>query len=355
MKNVEWLSKKLKINLHPKFEKLISDTNLKLRQNLNNKEILEQIKTNFYKLKRFAQFNIHKIKTADEFSKFLAEFEIVFKDLEIEKLYNDATIKHLNEFEKLDLFRQFFYIATPIYNNSNLDFIKGGICYHWALFFYNLFSEIDKENKLKKELALFTPEYNHGVFVLSFSNTKVIIDPYSKSLGLVNPVIKGRKVYLGAVFNNLIFWEIIDEENITLKVNETEIITPKIFTNKQKFIENINYTFSRFLNIKTFVEGKPTWLQIRETKDTLLINFNWQILEREKLFIKDDVVFLFMEKWEVSTYEILLAILGLKENFLNTEIKKSLKVLAKKIPKDHLIEKLELKDVIEMFKEKPKN
>jgi predicted membrane-bound dolichyl-phosphate-mannose-protein mannosyltransferase len=96
-----------------------------LKANLEDVVILDRIKRNFNKLMKFSRYFISKIETEKDFEEFLVGFERILKELEIEKLYNNTTIKDIHNFDKLNLFQQFFYISIPIYNSGKVpNFIK---------------------------------------------------------------------------------------------------------------------------------------------------------------------------------------------------------------------------------------
>lgn len=354
MKNIEWISNWKNFKLSPKLEFITRETNQLLRSNLEDKEIMKNIKTNFNKLVRFSKYFINKIKNEKDFEEFLVWLEIILKDLKIEKLHNTTTIKNIKNFSKLNLLQQFFYISIPIYNKwQTPDFIKWWICYNWALFFYNLFEQIDKNNKLTKNLVLFTPEYNHWAFIVWFKNRKFLIDPYAKSNWLITEIKEWNKIYLWAILKELIFWEIIDKNNLKLKA-EWKTFSPKIYKTKLNFIKNIKS--KSILEIKTYIEGKATQLSIKDmSENSVLIFLNWKPFEREKIFVKDDIMNIYMEK-SFSTrleekYKLLLAILWFHDEFLNSETKKQLKAIAGKINEEYIFEKFWLKEDIEMFKQ----
>jgi len=204
MKNIENLSKWQ--DLPKKVKNITKKANTLLQSNLDENNTLSEIKKIFNKLIRFSKYNIDKIQTEKEFISFLKWFEQVFKELDIAKLYNSTSRWDYKNFDNLDLFKQFFYITTPLMTTQNFSFIKWWVCYHWSLFFNNLFSEIDKNNKLSKDLIIFNPTYDHGVFQIWFKNKKFIIDPYSKENWLLTEVKKWNKVYLSALAWDSIYW-----------------------------------------------------------------------------------------------------------------------------------------------------
>jgi len=344
MKNIEW-KKGFTQELHPKIKRIINETNSFLEKNLSDDTILNEIKLNFIKILKFAKVSIKKIKTEEEFKQFMEAFWQLLKEIKIEKLYNNATLKNINEFSKLDLFSEFFYITTPLNNHSNYPFLKGWTCSHWSIFFFKLFKELDKENKLYKRLLRFSA---HSACIVWFKNKKYIIDPFAKKLWLLTEIKKWNKVYLWANVSWSILWEIIDEKKLKIKY-WNELIIPKKFNNIQNFIKSANN--NQFLEVKTYHYWKSIHLVIKDFLTYLEINLNWKKIYREKITAQDDIISIYMREKNPKNYKILLLLMWLNEKFLDKNILKKVKIIAKKIDIDYLLEKLDLKEAVKMFQD----
>ncbi len=346
MKNIENISKWQK--LPRKIDFLTREANQYLRSNLENKEILQGIKKIFDKLVRFAKYNIEKIETEEDFISFLRWFEQVFKELDIAKLYNSTNRWNYENFDNLNLFKQFFYITTPLMTTKSFSFIKWWVCYHWSLFFYNLFSEIDKKNKLSKELIIFNPTYDHGVFQIWFKNKKFIIDPYAKENWLITEVKKWNKVYLSVLDWESIYGEINDTKQLKLQVWKLEF-SPDSFDKKNDFIDNIKSS-NELINIKTYIKWKPIHIVIDDAWKDIIINYKWDLFMKEKEFALMDLVWLYMEWKKVKKIDILLALTWFDKNSISKENLNELKIIAEKIDTNYLFKKLKIDKDIEMFK-----
>ncbi|MCD5383003.1 hypothetical protein LR002_02675 [Candidatus Gracilibacteria bacterium] len=317
---------------------------------LKNEEILKNFKKVFDKLIRFGQFFIGKIKNEKDFEEFLIGFENIFKELEIEKVYNTTTIGALSNFEKMDLIMQFFYISTPIKNPENFNFIKGGVCYHWVIFYKKLFEEIDKNNILEKELISFLPDFQHGVFSIGFGNKKFIIDPYAKG-NFITKFKQGEKIYLGAIEDQSLFGEVKNKNTINYGDQEIKV---QSFDEEEQFIDNI-YS-DQFINIKTYLNGNSLHLIVKDISDSIYTilsknNKNTKEFIIDKEFALIDIVGLYMEAngKKVNNYKILIELIG-HENIVDQETKNQLKIIADKINIETVFEKLGIKEDIEMFK-----
>jgi len=346
MKNIENISKWAK--LHPKIQWLIEDTNHYLVSDLEKWETIKKIKEIFDKLLRFGRFWITKIETEKDFEEFMKSFEQIFKELEIDKLYNNTSRGNYEEFNNLDLFKQFFYITTPLLTNKNFTFIKWWVCYHWSIFFYNLFEHIDKNNKLDKKFIDFNPEFDHWVFQIWFKNKKYIIDPYSKGNGLLTEIKEWNSIYMWAILANLRFGKFTkNTDKVEILLWEKKII-PKTYKDKKEFINDLT-PWDKLVNIKTYLNWKPIHINISIFDEDLLIEYKSEKLLQDKEFAIMDVVWLFMEKTKVSNLDILLALIGFKEGQLSKNIYTELKIIASKINKDFIFKKLWIEEDIKMF------
>lgn len=331
-------------NRPEKIKNITNQANTLLEWNLNEKEIIQNFKNVFDKLVRFWKFFIKKIENEKDFEEFLIWFENIFKDLEIEKLYNSTNSWNLSQFDKMNLFMQFFYISTPLKNSENFDFIKWWVCYHWALFYKNLFEEIDMENKLEKKLVSFLPKFQHWVFSIWFWDKEFIIDPYSK-WDFLKEVKKWNEIYLGAINSELLFWKV--KNNDTLIYWEKELNLKK-FENDEDFIEDVY--LDELINIKTYLNWNIIHLIVKDLQDEILINLNWNQFIREKEFSLTDMVWLYLEWKKIDNYKLLISLLWFDENIIDKKIKNQIKIIANKINMDSVIEKLWIKEEIEMFK-----
>jgi len=348
--------------LHPKIKKITKKANDLLLSDLDEKNTLSEIKKIFTKLIKFSKTQITKIKTEEDFITFLRWFEQIFKELDIAKLYNSTNRWDYKSFDNLDLFMQFFYIATPLMTTKNFSFIKWWVCYHWSLFFNNLFTEIDKNNKLSKNLILFNLPYNHWVFQIWFKNKKFIIDPYAKKNWLITEVKEGNEMYLTNSWKNAIYWKIIEnDQEIILKTN-VWILKPKIYTKKINYIDNIKVNDNEFINIKTYKEWKPIHIIINDSDSDIIITYRWRMFSKDKEFSIIDLVWLYMEKKKVKKIDMLFAltwfwkngkinkdILSEFNNLNESEIIDEFKILAEKINTDYLFKKLKIDKDIEMM------
>jgi len=347
MKNIENISKWQK--LPSKIEDITKKANDLLLSNLDENNTLTEIKNIFNKLIRFSKFNIEKIKTEEDFIIFLKWFEQVFKELDIAKLYNSTNRWNYENFDNLNLFKQFFYITTPLMSKKNFSFIQWWVCYHWSLFFHNLFTKIDKNNKLSKNLIIFNPTYDHGVFQIWFKNKKIIIDPYAKENGLITEVKEGNKLYLSALDWESIYGTVKNSDNnLELQVWKWEF-TPDIFGNKDDFINNVKSS-KELINIKTYKEWKPIHIIIKDSDSEIIINYKWEMFSRDKEFSLIDVVWLYMEWKKVKKLDILFALTWFDKNSVSEKILDEFKILAEKINTDYLFKKLKIGKDIEMMK-----
>ena len=178
---------------------------------------------------------------------------------------------------------------------NNFSFIKWWVCYHWSLFFFNLFTKIDKNNKLSKKLVIFNPTYNHWVFQIWFKNKKFIIDPYAKDNWLITEVKEWNKLYLSALAWESIYWKIIDTNNLKLQVGKINF-NANIFNNQNDFINNIKNS-NELINIKTYIQWKPIHIIIKDSDSKIIINYKWEMFSRDKEFLLIDLVWLYI-KWK---------------------------------------------------------
>ncbi len=346
MKNIEEMSEWQQ--LANKFDDITNEANKLLQSNLDENNTLSEIKKIFNKLTRIAKDNINKIKTEEDFISFLKWFEQVFKKLDIAKLYNSTNRWNYENFDNLNLFKQFFYITTPLMTTKSFSFIKWWVCYHWSLFFNNLFSEIDKNNKLSKELIIFNPTYDHGVFQIWFKNKKFIIDPYAKENWLITEVKKWNKIYLNNVWGKPIYWDIKNSKIMKLKVWKWNL-EAQIFNNKKDFIENIQDS-NELINIKTYFKWKPIHIVIDDIWKDIMINYKLDVFIKEKEFSLIDLVWLYMEWKKVKKIDILLALTWFDKNSISKEILDELQIIAEKIDTNYLFKKLKIDKDIEMFR-----
>ena len=347
MKNIENISKWTELN--PKIKKIIDNANVLLKSNLDKKNTLNEIKNIFDKLIKFSKFNINKIKNIQDFKNFLKWFEQVFKELDIAKLYNNTNRWNYNNFNEINLFKQFFYITTPLMTTKNFSFIKWWVCYHWSLFFYNLFSEIDIHHKFNKQLITFNPTYDHGIFQIWFKNEKYIIDPYAKENGLLTEVKIWNKIYLSALKGESIYAKVKNTKELELEVGKLKF-KPKIFNDKQNFIENIKDS-NELINIKTYIKWKPIHIIIKDSDTDIIIQYKWEMFSRDKEFSLIDLVWLYMEWKNVKKIDILLALTWFDKNSLPKNILNELKIIADKIDTNYLFKKLKIDKDIKMFKD----
>ena len=342
MKNIENISKWVK--LHSKVKWLIENTNEYLVSDLEKWETIKKIKEIFDKLLRFGRFWITKIKTEKDFEEFMKSFEQIFKELEIDKLYNNTSRDNYEEFDKLDLFKQFFYITTPLLTNKNFTFIKWWVCYHWSIFFYNLFEHIDKNNKLDKQFIDFNPKFDHWVFQIWFKNKKYIIDPYAKSNWLLTEVKEGNNVYVWALWWELLFGKVNKSLDIEIWWKKISNRT----SDKKEFIDNLT-PWNELVNIKTYLNWKPIHIIIKDIDNEIIVRYKWEVLSKSKEFTIIDIVWLFMEKTKVSNLDIILSLTWFEKEYLSEDILEELKVIASKINKDFIFKKLWIEEDIKMF------
>lgn len=334
-------------DISSKITKLIEKSNKLLLEDLTAKGIYKQFK----KLLIFSSLKTSKIENENDFLEFIYGFEKVFKDLEIKKLYNISNTSDIENFDKLDLFKQFFYISIPYRNKSSFKFIKWWVCYHWSIFFYNFFNHIDRKNKLSKEIIYFKKDFDHSVFLIWFKNKKFIIDPYSKSKWLLTVIKKWEKVYLSMNKYGYLFWEIKDDKNLTIYHNGKKVIL-SIYKTKRNFLKNIRKNKTFLVNLKTYVNQKPTHLIIKQAGDFILIKFDWYKQWSDKEMIIINIMGPIME-WKVEKIDnffLLKQILWIKEiPWINDKIIKKLKVISEKIPANYLLEILWIKEDVKMF------
>lgn len=347
MKNAEWLSKKMDINL--KLEWIVLNINNKLFSNFDEKDNFKDLKQELEKILRFWVSKFSKIKDEKEFEEFMLWFEKILNNIEIEKLYNTTTLSKewLKEFNKLSLLMKFFYISTPLRTNKNFKFIKWWTCYNWVLFFNDLFDTFDNWKKVEKEMLIFDDKFNHSIFKISFWNKWYIIDPYSKWKWLLTEIKKWNKVYLSALSWKLLYWT-IETEN-PLKINYADNnLKINSFKNKNEFIENMKDMKQNILNIKTYIEWKSLHLMIDLLWDDIMINFNWEQFMRKKEFFMIDVVWLYMEG-NPTKLNILLALLWFDKNNLNKDILNKLIIISDKINKNTLFKRLWIDEDMKIF------
>ena len=329
--------------------KIIRSTNNLLTCNLEEKEVLNNINSNFNKLLRYSNFSLSKLKTKEDFEEFILWFSQIIKDLEIEKLYNTTNSNKLTEFDNLDLFMQFFYISTPLYNDKHFDFIKWWVCYHWSLFFYNLFNTIDKTNILEKKFISYKPDYNHSAFLVWFKWKKYIIDPYAKSKWLLTEIKKWNNIYL-SIFNSIpIYWKIEDEKNIKLKINKKDF-NPIIYTDKKEFIKNHSQS-RQLVNLKTYIKWEPFQVSINVINNNTIINIDWHLFQRNKEFMLTDLVWLYLE-WnkKINNQTLLFTLLWFDKDILNKNLTKRLNIIADLLDFDYILNFLWIKEDITIVK-----
>lgn len=342
------LKQEQKQNFLPwKINKITKTTNNVLSTNLDEKENLLKLRKQFDKLLKYASFFINKIESEKDFSNFIKWFEEILNNLDVKKLYNITTIFNLKEYIKRDLFMQFLYLNLPKNGNKHFSFIKWWACYHRTLFFFNLFSEIDKKWILEKKMINFSPDIPHSAFLVWFKNKKFIIDPYAKKYWLIVEVKEWNEIYLWTKLTNYISWKITNTKKLELLFLWRKI-KPTFYQDRIKFIESVKSW--QILNIKIQIEWKTYQIRLENLdSENLILYFNWEIFELNKEFISLDIVELFM-KWKPTNYKILLKLLWFNNESLPENIKNALKIIWDKINFDYVFKKLNIYDDIQMFK-----
>ncbi len=332
----------------PKIEKLVRDSNNLLVKDFESKEIYNCLYKQFQKLVRFASLKVSKLNTEDDFIDFINWFWNILKDLDLKKLYNSSNVWNLKEFDKLNLFQQFFYISIPYKNKKNFDFIKWWVCYHWSLFFYNFFNYIDNKNKFKKEFIYFNWQYNHSFFKISFKNKSYVVDPYWKS-SIITEVKKWNKVYLSMKNGKMKYWNIKYDFNIDQNWNEIEFNKTH---KKREFIDWIRKSNNFLINLKTYINWKATHLIVKDTGDDLYVHFDNY---KPTLWDKDMTIMQIIDplmEWESSqlnSFSIICAIIWIDTNSVDKLKIDKIKAISKKIDVNYLIDKLWIKKTVDMF------
>jgi len=103
------------------------------------------------------------------------------------------------------------------------------------------------------------------------------------------------------------------------------------------------------VNIKTYLNWKPIHIIIKDTDNEIIIRYKWEMLSRSREFAIMDIVWLFMEKSNISNLDVLLALSGFEKEYLSEEVLEELKIIASKINKDFIFKKLWIEEDIKMF------
>ena len=339
MKNIEWLSKDMKISV--KLEWITYNVNQILLSDFDeNSDIFLDIRYYFKLLTRFWRTKLSKIETEKDFEEFMLWFEKILKELDLEKLYNTTNLSQekLKYFDKLSLLMQFFYISTPLKTNKNFKFMKWWTCYNWTLFFNNLFNYFDEKWVLDKKMLSFWKYYNHSVFIVWFKDKKYIVDPYSKEKWLLTEIKKLNKIYIAARWWELLYWTIVSEEPLELEIQGKRLI-PNAYSKNDDLIENMYITHD-ILNIKTYLNWKTLHLIVDEVDDNIIINFNWEQFMREKEFAIMDIVWLYMEWKNPTKFDILMSFLWFNKETMDKSLLNEFELISDKINLDFFFEKL---------------
>jgi len=336
------------IKVSSKLHKYINKSNNYLSNNLEEENLIKNFSRFFDILIRFWKYKLSKIQTNIEFEEFLLWLQEILAKLEIEKIYNSTNIASLDEFNNLSLLNQFFYISMPIKYRKNFKISKWWVCYHWSLFFLNLFKELDINNRLDKKIVFLDKKFNHSVVIVWFEGKYYIVDPYAKWNWLLTEVKKGNKVYLWAVNNELMYGEIETVLPLVIKFWNYKLNSEN-YVNSKRFIESMRKQ-ADLINIKIFLNWKTYHLIVKNWEEKIFINFNWEQFFREKDFAITEIVWKFLEQYNPENIDLLLAILGFEKTSIWGKNLKALEIIADKINWDQVFTQLGIKEDIEMFK-----
>ena len=199
-----------------------------------------------------SKLSLQKVKTQEDFEKWLFSVWMYFKQLPITKIYNTTSLWKIKEFTDYTSDKQFVELFH-LYNNSLCN--SWWNCYHFVIFLFSLLSALDIENKLTKKIISFNPDYDHVVFLVWFQWKEFIIDLFAKWTSFVQENKAWNKVFLSVetdekLNDKNVLWTIINPLDFSLWYWR-KLIKPSIYTNLSEFVDNLPISNFVILNLKT--------------------------------------------------------------------------------------------------------